>query len=193
MPAKINLIGQTIGKLTVLEETSKRKNKSVVWKCQCDCGNTRWIQGNELSNPNKCFECQQCAAIKRGNKQTLSNGRIGDLTLTRYTKLKKSAKDREISFEVSIEFLWNLFISQKQICAITGDYIKSIKNASLDRIDSTKNYTEDNVQWVTKQANVSKHIMSMESLYEFCNKVINHANQQPSTPLTKCEGSETNS
>lgn len=25
MPAKINLIGQTIGKLTVLEETSKRK------------------------------------------------------------------------------------------------------------------------------------------------------------------------
>lgn len=24
-------------------------------------------------------------------------------------------------------------------------------------------------------------------------KVLNHANQQPSTPLTKCEGSETNS
>ena len=33
MPAKINLIGQTFGKLKVLEETSKRKNKSVVWKC----------------------------------------------------------------------------------------------------------------------------------------------------------------
>lgn len=34
--------------------------------------------------------------------------------------------------------------------------------------------------------------MSMNELYEFCNKVLNYANQQPSTPLTKCEGSETN-
>lgn len=35
--------------------------------------------------------------------------------------------------------------------------------------------------------------MTMEQLYEFCNKVINHANQQPSASLTTCEGSETNS
>lgn len=45
---------------------------------------------------------------------------------------------------------------------------------------------------VTYQANVSKHTMTMEQLYEFCNKVINHANQQPSASLTTCEGSETN-
>ena len=32
----------------------------------------------------------------------------------------------------------------------------------------------------------------MEQLYDVCRKVLNHANQQPSTPLTKCEGSETN-
>ena len=48
VPAKINLIGQTIGKLTVLEETSKRKNKSVVWKCQCDCGNIVEYSTKEL-------------------------------------------------------------------------------------------------------------------------------------------------
>lgn len=115
------------------------------------------------------------------------------MTITRYSKLKKSAIKRGYPFEVSIDFLWNLFLSQNHICAITGDYIESIKGASLDRIDSTKGYTEDNVQWVTYQANVSKHTMSMNSLYEFCRKVLNHANQQPSTPLTKCEGSETNS
>lgn len=34
--------------------------------------------------------------------------------------------------------------------------------------------------------------MTMEQLYEFCRKVINYANQQPSQPLTKLEGSETN-
>lgn len=47
--------------------------------------------------------------------------------------------------------------------------------------------------WVTYQANVSKHTMTMEQLYEFCRKVLNYANQQPSQPLTKLEGSETNS
>lgn len=29
-------------------------------------------------------------------------------------------------------------------------------------------------------------------LYQFCKDVLNHANQQPSQPLTKLEGSETN-
>lgn len=33
----------------------------------------------------------------------------------------------------------------------------------------------------------------MPELYEFAQKVLNHANQQPSQPLTKLEGSETNS
>lgn len=33
----------------------------------------------------------------------------------------------------------------------------------------------------------------MNELYDFCNKVINHANQQPSVSLTTYEGSETNS
>ena len=31
MPAKINLLNQKIGKLFVIEETSKRKNKSIVF------------------------------------------------------------------------------------------------------------------------------------------------------------------
>ena len=65
-------------------------------------------------------------------------------------------------------------------------------NASIDRIDNSKGYVEGNVQWVTYQANVSKHVMSMNELYEFCKKVLNYANQQPSQPLTKLEGSETN-
>ena len=38
MPAKINLIGQKFGKLTVIKETKERKNKSIVWICKCDCG-----------------------------------------------------------------------------------------------------------------------------------------------------------
>ena len=76
----------------------------------------------------------------------IDNGKIGDLNKTRYTKLKRSAEKRNIEFSVSLEYLWNLFKSQDQICVITGDYINSIDDASLDRIDSTKGYVEGNIQ-----------------------------------------------
>lgn len=162
------------------------------WLAQCECGNTRWFQSSELLNENKCFKCRNCMITTRIATFISNKGAVGELTIGKYNKLKKSAESRNISFTVTVEFLWNLYIKQNGICAITGDEIQSIKKASLDRIDSKKGYEEGNVQWVTYQANVSKHIMSMNQLYEFCKKVLNHANQQPSTPLTKCEGSTTN-
>ena len=186
-------IGDKYKHWTVINGPQTTEHQCVVWECQCDCGSTRWIQGNELTNPNKCFQCAKCAAKERGAVQAERNGKVGELTLTRYTKLQRSAETRNISFNVSMEYLWNLFEYQNHTCAITGDYIPSITEASLDRIDSNGNYEEGNVQWVTYQANVSKHTMSMNKLYEFCKKVLNHANQQPSQPLTKLEGSETNS
>ena len=140
----------------------------------------------------KEFSCKKCSQKLRARRTTFINGRVGDLTLTEHTRLRRSAEKRGYTFEVSIEYLWNLFQEQKQICAITGDYIPNIKEASLDRIDSSKGYIEGNVQWVTYQSNLSKHVMTMGQLYEFCRKVLNHANQQPSQPLTKLKGSETN-
>lgn len=178
---------------TVISGPRTNSCQCIEWLCQCKCGNQRWIQGNELMNLNRCFECQQCAAKRRGNNQAVANGKIGEMTLSRYSKLKRSASIRNIPFKVSMEYLWELFVSQKHLCAITGDYIEHLKNASLDRIDSTKGYIKGNVQWVTYQANVSKHTMSMEQFYNFCRKVLNHANQQPSISLTTDEGSETNS
>ena len=185
-------IGDKYKHWTVVGGPKTSEHQCILWECQCDCGSIRWIQGNELTNPDKCFQCQKCAAKDRGAAQAVKNGKVGNLNLTRYTKLQRSAESRNIPFEVSIEYLWNLFKSQNQVCAITGDYIESIEEASLDRIDSQGSYSEGNVQWVTYRSNVSKHTMSMNELYEFCQKVLNYANQQPSQPLTKLEGSETN-
>lgn len=174
-------IGDKYKHWTVINGPEINRGNAVVWEVICDCREgSRWIQGNELTDPNRCFQCQKCAAKERGNIQSTNNGKIGDLSKTRYTKLQNSASKRNINFNVSLEYLWNLFKTQKQICAITGDYINNIEEASLDRIDSSKGYEENNIQWVTYQANVSKHIMTMNELYEFCKKVLNYANQQPS-------------
>lgn len=144
-------------------------NNTVQFKVKCSCGSERWIQPNELLNPNKCFSCQKCAH-KFPNK----------LFPTQFNRLKKSAKIRNIEFSVTISYLAALWESQCHKCAITGDTISSIKRASLDRIDSSIGYIEGNVQWTTSRANISKHTMTMNELYDFCRKVLNHANQQPS-------------
>lgn len=170
--------GEKYKSWTVLSETKHDNRGCLLYLCQCECGATRWFQPNELIKKDVCFECQACAQKKRGLQSKIKNGMIGELDKTRYTKLKRSAKTRGYEFNLSLEELWQLFQDQKQTCAITGDYITHISDASLDRIDSTKGYVKGNVQWVTKQANVSKHVMSMEELYEFCKKVLRHANQQ---------------
>ena len=123
---------------------------------------------------------------------TINNGKVGELTLSKFNRIKSKSMIRKIEFNLTIEYLWNLYITQNRKCAITGSELPNILEASLDRIDSSKGYIEGNVQWVTVQANKCKHILSMSELYEFAKKVLDHANQQPSTPLTKCEGSETN-
>lgn len=124
-----------------------------------------------------------------------------------FNKIKKSAEQRNIEFsdEITLEYLWNLFLKQGERCALTGDKnrkllknqcengFKEDNDLSLDRIDSTIGYIPGNVQWVSKQINISKHILSSKEFIEMCRKVVNYANQQPSQPLTKLEGSETNS
>ena len=185
-------VGDKFGDWTVISGP-EYINSTAYYKVRCDCGTEAYKLPIELLSKNREFQCEKCAQKERASQTTITNGRIGDLTLTEYTRLRRSAEKRGYAFEVSVEYLWNLFQKQKQICAITGDYIPNIKEASLDRIDSSKGYIEGNVQWVTYQANVSKHIMTMEQLYKFCKKVLNYANQQPSQSLTTLEGSETNS
>ncbi len=185
-------IGQVFGDWTVTEGpiTDAHKN-SISYKCKCICGTEHYVSKYDLLEK-RSVRCSKCSTKHTAKKTTEANGCVGELTLSRFNKLKTSAKLRSLEFNVTIKYLWDLFVEQNKTCAITGDKLEFSK-ASLDRIDSSIGYVPGNVQWVSIQANLSKHTMSMSELIEFCNKVINHANQQPSQPLTKLEGSETNS
>lgn len=61
-----------------------------------------------------------------------------------------------------------------------GKWDKAIKHpwrASLDRIDSSKPYTKDNVQFVSLIANYAKNAYPEETLIEFCQKVADYCNR----------------
>lgn len=61
MGAKLNLLNQSFGKLTVIRETKLRKHNSVVWECQCECGNIRLCSTKELRSDGikSCRDCNE--------------------------------------------------------------------------------------------------------------------------------------
>lgn len=148
-----------------------------------------------MLNSTKYQSCKKCSRTK-----IAFNFRESFLNI-----LKKNAlsRNKEFAEDVTPEYLYNLLESQDFKCALTGDnllpedgsldHVRKDLPLSLDRIDSSKGYIRRNLQWVTKRVNWMKGDMSTEELFEMCNKILNHANQQPSQPLTKLEGSETNS
>ena len=46
--------------------------------------------------------------------------------------------------------------------------------ASLDRIDSSRGYVIDNIQWVHKDINWLKNDWSQKEFIELCSRVANH-------------------
>ena len=84
-----NVIGQRFGRLTVLEQSSKRRNRHVYWICKCDCGNICEVCSAELLNGNT----QSCGCLMRENSShgelkiidLLKNANISFITQKRIT------------------------------------------------------------------------------------------------------------
>lgn len=174
-------IGDRYKHWTVLDGPSLSPNGQLLWLAECDCKRTRrWMQANELTNPSSVFQCAKCATPGRLRAFLERRGMVGDLRQGKFGKLQRVAAVRKIPFTLTKEYLDSLYKQQNGLCAITGDELPGINESSLDRIDSTKPYQEGNVQWVSTQANLCKHTLSMPELLAFCRKVLDHANQQPS-------------
>lgn len=94
MPAKINLLNQRIGKLTVVEETTQRKNNSVVWKCQCDCGNIEYFSTKELRSDGlvQCYKCGHHRQPKTNLTKNIIGQKFNSLTVIESTNQRQSEK-----------------------------------------------------------------------------------------------------
>ena len=53
----LNLKGQKYGLLTPLEPTEKRLSNSIIWKCQCDCGNITYVSVDNLRGARPVRSC----------------------------------------------------------------------------------------------------------------------------------------
>jgi hypothetical protein len=73
-----NLLGQTFGKLKVVERSGS-KNNYAAWLCQCTCGKTVIVRSNAL----KSYHTKSCGSVSCGGKRSedLTNCIFGKLTV----------------------------------------------------------------------------------------------------------------
>jgi hypothetical protein len=130
--------------------------------------------------------------IRENHRWTGSGAGLVSGTLMTY--LKRKAHERNLPFEITAEQLWNLFLKQEERCALSGVPItlsrvinkqnnldRTLITASLDRIDNSKGYYIDNVQWIHKILNHMRRQYSVEEYVHWCTLVANHANLERSS------------
>ena len=84
------LVGQRFGALTVIEDTGKRLNRSVIWLCKCDCGNMHEVTSNNL-NAGNVKSCGQKDCPYHKTYEDLTGQRFGLLVAIKPTTAKDGA------------------------------------------------------------------------------------------------------
>lgn len=148
MAAKVkNLISLKFGKLVVLEDTNKRTSfGSVIWKCQCDCGNMCEIDASNLGKGTNSCGCYR-KSYKRKNALQKSEASFNGL----YYEYLRNAKSRKKDFELTKEQFKELTSKSCHYCnkkpskifykeGCNGEYIYN----GVDRRDNNLGYILEN-------------------------------------------------
>jgi hypothetical protein len=175
-PDQIELISFSHRGPIATRKTGSRK----YWIIRCKiCGTIKTMSWETVKVAQSCG----CKPMVCGNKHKSWQG-VGNLSGEFFNRLKRNAIKRGIIFDLTKEFLWDLYEKQNGKCALTGLNIsladKSPEKdnlsctASVDRIDSEKGYQEDNIQWVHQDLNFMKQRFKQDHFINMCKLVVEH-------------------
>ena len=175
-----NKIGDKYESLTIIDIYRNIKNRTEV-KCKCDCGNEHitllaYIKIGRIKN---CAECGRAKGNKNlklfyKNQSYMDHHNFDgykEIPLSFFNFIKINAKRRNINFNITIEYLYKLYIQQNKKCYFTDiDLVLNKKdcNASVDRIDSNIGYEEGNIIWIYKPINTMKTDFQINKFIELC-------------------------
>lgn len=173
-----NIIGHNFGKLTVLNNKGQNKNGASLFECLCECGNKITVKRTSLQK-GKTKSCG-CSA-KRTNSSNPHWLGCGMISGNMWSSIRYSARIRNIPLEITIDEAWETFQLQNGLCLLSGNKLTFAENtkdhtrggttASLDRIDSTKGYSKNNIQWIHKDINRMKMNLPFSEFLYWCSLV----------------------
>lgn len=178
------LLGKTINDWTVIGDSLVPAKRPKVL-CRCKCGTKQLVICDRLDS-GVAKGCRMCHPVSGPNSHLFEG--VGEISISYLRKIVLHANERNINVSVTADELWELYIKQNKKCALTGldlNFGKHIhgqktkaqsQTASLDRIDSKKGYTIDNLQWVHKHVNIMKNRYDNEYFKQICKLVVENAN-----------------
>lgn len=178
MDIKSDLLNKQFHYWTVIGVGIPKRPYRKCWKCQCQCGNIREIETHNLTS-GQSKSCG-CLRFERASKNNGAWTGYNELSGSHWATILNNAKTRNISVFITIKEAWDQFVKQGRKCALSGIELKfstrrrkmiQDTTASLDRIDSSKAYTIDNIQWVHKETNLMKRGMINESFIQWCKQI----------------------
>ena len=141
-----------------------------------NCNLQRAVQLNSV-----CKSCRTVRANKSVRRYTKLKDNpfwkgYEDIPQSWFSKYFQRSNKRKRTGTIVIEDVWALYIKQDKKCALTGVPISFEKtelgySASIDRIDSKKEYDLDNVQLVHKDVNLMKNRFDQDYFISMCKLV----------------------
>lgn len=116
----------------------------------------------------------------QAQRRVLKNKTVRGRMLALAGNAKQRSKRIGWSYNLSVDFLCALWEEQRGLCAITKMPLSLEKEdsrwnsslVSLDRIDSSKGYLQDNVWLVTSKINYAKGTQTYEEFVGMCKEVV---------------------
>lgn len=160
---RLDLKHQKFGYLKPLEILKADKHNNCIWLCKCDCGKMVEVIASNLTTGNT----ESCGCRKRDmiSRNSRTHGMTGTIEYRMWTDAKKRAKNNGLDFDIS-----PLDIDIPEKCPVlgiqleTGDGAAKPSSPSIDRLDSQRGYTKDNIEVISFRANTIKSDASFEEI-----------------------------
>lgn len=159
---KVIIAGDKFGLLSVVSRNGVDKNRRVLWKCVCDCGNeidvpTRYLQrGTRTDCGCKDFERN----AKRGLK--LRKDELSQLISKVYDSYIQNAKRKQLSMNIPLSIFKEIINNNCFYCGSPPQSIKRLRNVELrwngiDRLNNSIGYDIQNCVPCCKDCNYLKN------------------------------------
>lgn len=106
---------------------------------------------------------------------------LNRLLYERFHGLKDRARKKDIQCNIDLQYLHELWNTQKGLCALSGipmtyyfDSGRVPTNVSVDRINSNLGYIKGNLQLVCMAVNQMKSDLTIEQLKYFCKSILEY-------------------